>query len=129
MYTSFTLSLAALEFFVHLDPDLVPDDFVAVPADVPPELKIEHLEIAGLPPNWRAYPAPEALQDLGTAWVSRSATPLLSVPTAALPVPPEVIPEERNFLLNPAHAEFDRIRTGDAHAFHFDVRMRKAQLR
>jgi RES domain-containing protein len=116
------LSLAALECFVNLDTDLSPRNLVAVAADVPESLRLERIGLGGLPEGWRRYPAPESLQDIGTAWVARGSTAILSVPSA-------VIPEERNYLLNPVHPEFKRIRLGEPKPFHFDPRMWKAGSR
>ena len=71
VYTSATLSLAALEYFVHLSPEEAPGDLVAVPADIPAGAieSLEDLPGSRLPRNWRAYPAPIALADLGAAWI------------------------------------------------------------
>jgi len=118
VYTSETLSLAALEYFVQLDPDTAPDDLVAVAAELPPGLAVRALEPADLPTGWRAYPALEALQELGTAWVRAGETPVLSVPSA-------LIPHERNLLLNPAHPDLAALRALPPEAFSFDPRMWK----
>jgi RES domain-containing protein len=118
VYASATLSLAALEFFVNLDRDTEPDQLVAVSADIPDDMRIGFIEVSDLPKNWRSYPVPEELQDLGTAWVASASTAVLVVPSA-------VIPEERNYLLNPAHPDFKRCRLNKPDAFHFDPRMWK----
>ena len=118
VYCSSTLSLAALEYFVHLDPSLAPSDLVAIHAEIPGGLDIEFLETAALPADWRAYPAPERLRDLGTGWVRSGRTVILSVPSS-------VITHERNLLVNPAHPELARIRVGPPEPFSFDPRMWK----
>jgi RES domain-containing protein len=118
VYCSATLSLAALEYFVHLEPELAPDGLVAVAAEIPAAVAVELLEVAVLPADWRAYPAPDRLRDLGSGWVRGGRTAVLSVPSS-------VIPHERNLLLNPAHPDFARIRRRDAEPFSFDPRMWK----
>ncbi len=118
VYCSSTLALAALEFFVHLEPDLAPPDLVAVAADLPAGLDVEALEVEALPANWRTYPAPERLRDLGTGWVRSGRTAVLQVPSS-------VIPHEMNVLLNPAHPDFARIHIREAEPFSFDPRMWK----
>lgn len=117
-YASPHLSLATLELFVHLDPDVMPDDLVAVPARLPAEAAVETLPGSSLPGDWRVYPAPEAVQDLGTAWL-RGAT------AVALLVPSVVLPEEHNVLLNPQHPDFARLTVDEARPFAFDPRMWK----
>ena len=118
VYCSATLSLAALEYFVHLEPELAPPDLVTIAADLPAGLPLETLEIEALPPDWRIYPAPEKLKDLGTGWVRSGRTAVLLVPSA-------VIPPEMNVLLNPAHSDFAKIRSREAQPFSFDPRMWK----
>ncbi|MCP4203914.1 MAG: RES domain-containing protein [bacterium] len=118
VYASESLSLAALEYFVNLDTDLAPDGLVSVRVEIPGGIEQEVVEAGDLPRNWRTCPAPEALQDLGTEWIQRGETGVLSVPSA-------VVPEERNYLLNPAHGELSRILIGRPRPFHFDPRMWK----
>jgi len=118
VYTSGSLSLAALELFVHVDIDIASADLVAIQVDVPDSIAIDTIKIESLPKNWRRYPAPEALKDIGTAWGAKASTAILAVPSS-------VIPEERNYLLNPAHRDFKRIRIRKPMPFHFDARMWK----
>ncbi len=118
VYCSSTLALAALEFFVHLEPELAPPDLVAVAADLPAGLDVEALEVEALPANWRTYPAPERLRDLGNGWVRSGRTAVLQVPSS-------VISHEMNVLLNPAHPDFARIHIRAAEPFSFDPRMWK----
>ena len=118
VYTSGSLSLATLELFVHVDIDIAPAGLIAIPAEVPDNLRIDTLDLSSLPRNWRAYPAPEALKDIATAWINNSKTAVLAVPSA-------VIPSEKNYLLNPKHPEFRRIRIENSIPFEFDSRMWK----
>jgi RES domain-containing protein len=112
------LSLAALEHFVHLDIDIAPPGLIAIPAHVPDDLKLETIDATSLPKNWRTHPGPEALKDTATDWLGRSATAVLAVPSA-------VIPSERNYLINPKHPDFSRVRIENPIPFEFDPRMWK----
>jgi RES domain-containing protein len=118
VYTSATLSLAALEYFVNLEFATAPNDLVAVPAGIPDGVSRAEVEGSALPSNWRAYPAPDRLADLGSAWAASNRSAVLVVPSA-------VIPAERNYVLNPGHPEFRAIRVGTAEPFAFDPRMWK----
>lgn len=120
VYTSSTLSLAALETFVHLAERSAPDEFLAMAGDVPAEVGIESIRASDLPANWRSYVAPSALADIGATWVRQARTAVLAVPSA-------IVPQELNYLLNPAHRDFRRIRVGKPEPFRFDERMGKAR--
>ncbi len=115
LYTSATPSLAALEVLAHLDPALAPSDLRLLEIVVPDALSVETFEPASLVPDWMSFPAPQALQDFGTFWLTSRRTPVLSVPSALLPI-------ERNFILNPLHrhsAQFQLLRDIP---FSFDMR-------
>jgi RES domain-containing protein len=116
IYTSATLSLATLEYLVNLDSDLLPEDLVALSADIPSQIKIQSITRTDLPANWQMYPAPDTLQAIGTTWVATRQTVILSVPSV-------VIPEERNYLLNPAHPDFSQIHWNAPKPFRFDPRL------
>ncbi len=120
VYTSATLSLAASELFVHLDPDQTPADLVSISAEIPEDARIREVRVAELPRDWRSYPAPEALALLGSAWAD-------SLDTAVLAVPSAVIPLERNYLLNVRHRDFARIRVNRPAPFSLDPRVWKAK--
>lgn len=118
IYTAASLSLAALELFVNLDPDILPPDLVSRAAMIPEDVRVEEVALDRLPANWRDYPAPEALQVIGADWAAEASTAVLSVPSA-------VIPHERNYILNPAHPEFTRIGARQPRPFQFDPQMWK----
>lgn len=118
VFTSATLSLAALERFVHTDPDLEPADLAAVEVEINKAIDIETVAISALGDDWRGYPAPATLASIGERWLQEAKTPVLSVPSV-------VIPRERNFILNPAHAEFPQLIIGSPEAFSFDPRLWK----
>ena len=116
VYTSSALSLAALELLVHTDPDLVPDDLQVSEIDVPGSLAAGVLDLATLPPDWRAVPNHPACRAVGDDWVRRRDQVLLGVPSA-------IVPEELNYLINPAHPEAARIQIVRVRAFAFDKRL------
>jgi len=118
VYTSGSLSLAALEFFVNLDRGAAGGPLVAVSAEIPDSVKIRSVAPADLPSDWRAYPAPKSVQEIGSRWAERAESAVLAVPSVLIPV-------ERNYLLNPVHRDFSRIVAGKPEAFTFDSRMWK----
>jgi RES domain-containing protein len=121
VYTAAHLSLAVLEILVHVpaEEDL-PTDLVAISADVPDDLGVEHVRAVELPPDWRRTPAPPVLADRGTEWLTAARTAVLAVPSAVIPV-------ESNYILNPAHPAFRRIVVHRAERFELDPRMARAR--
>lgn len=120
VFTSATLSLAALERFVNTDPDLEPDELVAIAVDIEPNVAVGTIVLADLPPDWRVYPPPPTLTEVGERWLRALASVVLSVPSA-------VIPSEHNFILNPAHTDFDKLTIHPSEPFSFDPRMWKTK--
>lgn len=115
IYLSEHLSLAALEVLVHRQLGKWAWSFLAFRAEWEDAL-IQRLEAAALPEDWRAEPSARSLRDLGDAWVKAS-------PAAVLAVPSVLIPEELNYLLNPAHPDFKKVRVSKPKPFTFDPRL------
>ena len=113
VYTAATRSLAVLEMLVQADP--LPA-YAAVPANLPAGLPLALLEESALPPDWRGMPAPESLRVLGGVWLAAGESCVLRVPSS-------VVPAEYNYLLNPAHPDFARIRIGQAERLGMDDRL------
>jgi RES domain-containing protein len=110
-YASATISLAALELLVHVDPLDAPDDLVAVPADIP--RGAPRGRPGALPLDWRTMPAPASTAAVGTRWAQRGKTLVLRVPSV-------VVPSESNYLVNPAHPAFPTLLVGAPVPFAFD---------
>src|SRR5436190_11573427 len=115
VYASTSLALAAVETFVNLEPNLRPADLVSIQGYIPDALEVGRLEVKTLPPHWHET-RDESLQRFGDVWIRGAKTAALLVPSAA-------IRGEWNVLLNPAHAEFSRIKLHSPEPFKFDVRM------
>ena len=82
VYCSISQALAALEFFVHLDPSLAPDDLVMTEINVPDELASESIDPGALPFDWRIWDS--STVQLGTACARSQCSVLLRVPSAVV---------------------------------------------
>ena len=116
VYASSTLSLAALEYLAHVDPEDVPGDLVAMGVEVPDDLPDERIRASDLPPDWNRVPDHPACVDRGDAWARAARTPLLRVPSA-------IVPEEESVLLNPRHPDAARVGVDLTRPFAFDPRL------
>ncbi len=114
VYTSGTLSLAALETLVHLNPP-VAFKYVAIPVDFD-EALLETFATSDLPADWNEEPPPPSTAEIGDRWVKESRSAVLELPSV-------IIPAEPNYLLNSTHSDFKRIRIGKPTPFSFDPRL------
>jgi RES domain-containing protein len=115
VYASEHLSLAMVEYFVHIDPDNPPKDLVVVMADVPENVSRVHLNPKQLPADWRRSPAPPSLAAIGDAFVRGRRAAILVVPSV-------VAPAEFNWLIDPQHPGFSKIRVHRPEPFQYDAR-------
>jgi len=115
VYASEHQSLAALEVRVHIDKTRMRrlykcftfrfhEDFMQV------------FRIADLPKDWQQEPPPPSLQQLGDAWAQSNACLILAVPSV-------IIPKELNYLINPKHPEFPKLKIEKPTDFAFDQRL------
>lgn len=115
VYASTSLALAAVETFINLEPNLVPNDLVSIVGEIPEGVEILRVTIENLPAKWNRS-REESLRKVGDAWVREGLTAALLVPSAA-------IKGEWNLLLNPAHADFAHVIFEKPEPFDFDNRM------
>ncbi len=120
IYTAESRALCALEILVNSDE--LAGDYVAIPIEVPDEIAVQAISTDDLPEGWDASAATDVTRDIGTNWASGLATAVLSVPSA-------VIPQERNYILNPAHPDFSRIVFASPEPFDFDDRLTRERKR
>ncbi len=114
VYTSATRSLAALEILVHLNPP-VALKFVVIPIEFE-DAFVEVVNPTQLPADWAEQPPPSSTMRFGDLWVREARSAVMELPSA-------IIPPERNYLLNPSHPDFRRIRIGEPEPFSFDARL------
>jgi RES domain-containing protein len=98
IYTADSIALAALELLIHLQSEPVLAAYRLFRLDLAAD-QIMYLATTDLPDDWQHEPAPPATARIGDEWLDRG----LSL---ALQVPSVIVPEERNFLLNPAHPDY-----------------------
>ena len=116
VYTAATQSLAMLEMLVQDEP--LRARYVIIEARIPSGVRIDRVMVEDLPADWRNIAAREKLQAIGTEWAKKRSAAVLAVPSAVIPV-------ESNYLLNPLHQDFRRIRIGKPQRFETDLRLIK----
>src|SRR5258708_29705703 len=97
-----------LEILVHMrntqQSDFPLHNYAMFPVAFDEEL-LEELPNSSLPSDWDAEPPKDSAKFIGDSWVSGGSSPVLSVPSV-------IVPDERNYLLNPIHQLFPRIQIG-----------------
>ena len=104
-----------IEYFVHIDPGDPPRDLVLVTAEVPSGVSRVSISAKHLPPNWRQTPPPPELTKIGDEFARHLRAAILIVPSA-------LAPAESNWLINPQHPGFAKIRVHQPEAFQYDPR-------
>jgi len=113
VYFSDSPSLAVLEKLVHLDPDFMDDDYLLGAFEIEVTAAVVE-QLTEFPVNWRREVASTAA--CGARWLTANTGSLLSVPSA-------IVPEQRNFLLNPVHPDAMHLRAKQERRFQFDLRL------
>jgi RES domain-containing protein len=115
VYTAATTSLALLEILVNADTALLPH-YAAIPVTFGSSL-VEVVDAGLLPGDWRSQPPPVRLKRIGDEWTESRRSCVLQVPSA-------IVPNEWNYLLNPAHPDFSSIEVGEPTVLETDTRLR-----
>jgi RES domain-containing protein len=92
--------------------------YVMIEARIPSAVPIDRVRVDDLPSDWREIGARGKLQAIGAEWARKRSTAVLTVPST-------IVPPESNYLLNPLHADFKRIKIGKPSAFETDLRLIK----
>ena len=115
IYVSEHESLAALELLVHLMPFPPHDRYLSFQLEWEDKLT-EHFSPKNLPPNWNAEPPDFETMQIGDEWARAEKSVALAVPSV-------LSASEMNFLLNPRHADFKKIKISEPIAYRFDSRL------
>jgi len=116
VYTSSSRALAALEVLVHLPPKNVkPIDFSIVVIEVP-ENSMEEISYAEIYNELKVNGLNSNFKSIGDNWLKKNTSLLLKVPSV-------VMPEEFNYLINPLHKDFHKVKIKETKLFRFDERL------
>ena len=116
IYSTENISLAVLEILVNTDKSLVPPSYFLIKLQVPETLAFKSIMQSGLKDKW--YKDVEYSRYIGSNFLTSGKEAILKIPSA-------VVKDEFNFLLNPAHADFKKIRIKETVPFELDIRLFK----
>ena len=117
VYLSEHESLAALEIFVHTMPLSPTERYLSYRVEWDDKLT-EYFPIKSLPPNWNDEPPTATSMEIGDRWVNEARSAVLALPSM-------LSTSEFNFLLNPNHPGYKKIKIGAPVEYRFDPRLLK----
>jgi RES domain-containing protein len=115
VYAADSLSLAILEMIVHLDEDQDIQSYVAIPVEFEENLVL-CWPTEELPKGWACLPISDVTQQMGKAWLDEKKSLVLKVPSS-------VVRNDSNFVINPLHPDFPKIKTGSPQSLLIDPRL------
>jgi RES domain-containing protein len=118
IYTASSRSLACLENAVHRSQAGLSQLFSVMTINIPDDIKTKVVSLNDLPPAWADYHNMYFTQRLGEKWIKQNEPAILQVPSS-------IIEEEVNYLLNPDHQDFKRIKVIKTQPFLFDARIKR----
>lgn len=104
------------EVAVHFTLATLPDDYVMMTIFVPDDVSITKLNVSDLPINWNLFPPPTTTQSIGDRFVAENKYCVLQIPSV-------VTSGDYNFLINPNHQDFSKIKILEVVDFPFDRRI------
>ncbi|MCX2739395.1 RES family NAD+ phosphorylase [Pontibacter anaerobius] len=116
LYTSESIALCTVEIAVHMPLGIVPKDYYLIRIEIPDKASIKELAEADLPEDWKSFPHANSTQEIGDMFVQEAEHLVFKVPSAT-------VQGNYNYLVNPRHPEFSKVKVVDTSLFEFDKRL------
>ena len=117
IYTAGSRALACLENLVHRDSEGLKNLFNVIVINIPDEVEITEIFETDLPSNWTKSNNLHQTRQIGNTWLRSQISCVFKVPSA-------VIKGEFNFIINPVHPSFSKIKIKALEKFEFDSRLK-----
>jgi len=118
IYTAQNRSLAMAEVAVHFTLQSAAQDYHMLVIYVPDDTSIFEIHSDNLPITWNSFPHTKATQVIGDEFIQNNAKLLMKVPSV-------VTRGDYNYLINPYHPDFQKVKIIDKEPFPFDGRLLK----
>src|SRR5665213_2058881 len=103
IYTASNRSLAMAEVAVHFTLATLPSDYIMTTLFIPDDISLQKLNESDSPEDWNTFPHPSSTQAIGDLFVSNNKYCVLQIPSS-------VTKGDYNFLINPNHPGFSKIK-------------------
>ena len=119
-YSAGSRSLACLENVVHKGTTDLKRPYISMTISIPDDIEIKIISIKELPSGWHhsGETGYQLCRSIGDTWVRNSETAVLKVPSA-------IVENDSNYLINPGHPDFLKIKIIAEEPFAFDRRIKK----
>ena len=116
VYASESRALSLVEFLVNVPFSILPNKLCIATVEIDDQIHPKEIPLGDLPKNWRKFPAPLELAEIGSKWA-------VSNESLALRVPSAVVPHEFNILINPSHTDMKHVAIADVEELEMDKRL------
>lgn len=114
LYTAENISLAVLEIVVNADRHFIPPTYQLIKLSVPDTVEFSFISKDKLKQHWKDDF--EYTQWMGSEFLKQKKHLALKIPSA-------VVDEEHNYLFNPQHSDFKKLKITSISSFKFDNRL------
>ena len=115
IYTGESRALCTTEIAVHIPLGIVPQDYFLQSIQLP-NLKLYEIQQQSLDRDWRNFPHEISTKLVGDNFIKENRFLIMKVPSA-------VIQDEYNYLINPNHKQYSKIKLLKVEPFKFDNRL------
>ena len=115
IYTAGSRSLACLENLVHRSGEMCSKQYKVMLIEIPDCFIMEEIMLKSLDIDWKNLTNFSYCQGIGAKWLNAGKAAVLKVPSI-------IIAQENNYLINPQHADFKKIKLLREEDFGFDAR-------
>lgn len=116
LYTCESRALCTTEIAVHSPLGIMPADYWLISIEFPDKIEMLELDPASLPKEWKSFPHPHSTQVIGDRFIKEGKQLVMKAPSA-------VVPGDSNYLFNPSHVLFSRVKIVHTERFAFDERL------
>jgi RES domain-containing protein len=113
VYMSEFISLSILEILVRADKFTSPDTYTLLNIQIP-ENSVADIDLKKLKHGWQEHI--EYTRSIGEEFLKANQTLVLRVPSA-------IVPQEHNFLINPLHKDFKKVKIVGSELLELDKRL------
>lgn len=121
LYTGESRALCMAEVAVHLPYGILPMNYCMISIEIPAKCSTLSYSIDELADGWNQFPYIDETQQMGREFLLQGKALVLKVPSA-------VVEGDHNYIINPEHAEFKKVRVTEVRDFSFDARLFKAPV-